>query len=434
MQKIEKVFDINEVLLKVFSSLESIRDERKIELIYEMDATIPKELKGDVAVLTRLLTKMLTFVFQNTNTNEIVLFLNAPEDFLYEEFITFRINDTKIAKDTVQAYLEKNIIKELTMLDGTIVYDKDSDIYLNIPFHVSELGHRRHYRLPDIGMLGKKVLLISESENISHSIKKMFTYFLYKVDSGFEEFKTQGSDLSQYDILVIDDTFASNELEHIVAKIQKEIPLKLVLLRDSHIVEVKHSGVVSTHLIKPVTQESIFELIAALFHNDIQPAADRSAVTKCIIDLEKILHNNNSLKDETSAVQNITSDNLSHIIEKKKEVKAALLNTKLGEENAKKLGLTYSRELKKFLEIFDRSDIYFRQIINEKAMHQVKDFCIDLEKQSTLIGAESMVRFADIVSLIFVYHKLDMLPIYPGRYHIELQNLLEEIKKELKIK
>ena len=434
MQKIEKTFDINGVLLKVFSSLESIRDERKIELIYEMEATIPKELKGDVAVFTRLLSKVLTFVFQNTNTKEIVLSLHAPEDFLYEEFISLRINDTHILKEKIQDYLKNNITKELEILEGKIVYDKDSDVYINIPFQINELGYRRHYRLPDIGMLGKKVLLISESEKITQSIKKMFTYFLYEVDIGFEEFKKQGNDLSQYDILVIDDCIATDTFEQIVAKVQKKIPIKYVLLRDSHIVEVKHSDAVSTHLIKPVTQESIFELIAALFHNNIQPVSNRLEVTKCILDLEKILHKNKSVKAEISSVDNLSSANLNHIIEKKKELNISLLNTKLGEENTKKMGLKYTKELKKFLEVFDRSDIYFRQIVNEKASNKIKEFCIDLEKQSKLIGAESMFRFSDIVSLIFVYDKLDMLPIYPGRYHIELQNLLEAIRKHLGIK
>lgn len=436
MQKIEKPFDINGVLLKVFSSLESIRDERKIELIYEMEATIPKELKGDVDVLTRLLSKVLTFVFQNTSTKEIVLFLNAPDDFLYEEFISFRMNDTHIPKVRIEDYLKNNITKELEILEGKIVYDKDSDFYLNIPFHINELGYRRHYRLPDIGMLGKKVLLIAESEKITKSIQKMFTYFLYEVDIGFEEFKKQGNDLSKYDILVIDDHIATGTFEQIVAKIQKKIPLKYVLLRDSHIVEVEHSDVVSTHLIKPVTQESIFELIAALFHNDndIQPVANSLEVTKCIVDLEKILHKNIRLKEEILSVDHLSPDNLNHIIEKKKELKISLLNIKLGEENTKKMGFTYTKELKKFLEIFDRSDIYFRQIVNEKSSNKIKEFCIDLEKNSKLIGAESMSRFADIVSLIFVYDKLDMLPIYPGRYHLELQNLLEEIRKHLGIK
>lgn len=434
MQKIEKTFDINGVLLNVFASLESIRDQKQVELIYEMDATIPKELKGDVAVLTRLLTKVLTFVFKQTNKKEIVLSLNAPDDFLYEEFLSFRISDTNIPKVQILEFLEKNLNKDLEILEGKIVYDKDSDIHLDIPFQINELGYRRHYRLPDIGMLGKKVLLISGSEKITKSIKKMFTYFLYEVDTGFEEFKKQGNDLSQYDIVVIDDSFTTDAFEQIVARVQNEIPLKYVLLRDSHIVEVKHSGVVSTHLIKPVTQESIFELIAALFHNNTQSGVNRGEVTKCIVDLEKILHTNKGLNNEISTIEPLSNDNFNQILEKKKEMKIPLLDTKLGEENTKKIGLTYNREVKKFLETFDRSDIYFRQIVNEKSTNKIKEFCIDLEKQSKLIGAQSMLRFSGIVSLIFVHDKLEMLPIYPGRYHIELQNLLEEIRKHLGVK
>ena len=143
----------------------------------------------------------------------------------------------------------------------------------------------------------------------------------------------------------------------------------------------------------------------------------------------------NKLNENNKISQNTTQeDNLHTIIEKKRGLDLAILNRELGEENTKKMGLKYVHELKKFLDTFDRSDLYFRQIVNEKATNKIKEFCIDLEKHAKLIGAESMLKFADIVSLIFVYNKLDMLPIYPGKYHIELQKLIAEIKKELKIK
>jgi hypothetical protein len=74
-------------------------------------------------------------------------------------------------------------------------------------------------------------------------------------------------------------------------------------------------------------------------------------------------------------------------------------------------------------------------------MHSIKHslsvifgFCIDLEKQAKLIGAEGILKLAETVSLIFVYKKLDILPIYPGKYHIELEKFIKEIKKELKVK
>jgi hypothetical protein len=42
-----------------------------------------------------------------------------------------------------------------------------------------------------------------------------------------------------------------------------------------------------------------------------------------------------------------------------------------------------------------------------------------------------MSHLANDVSLLFVYDKLDMLPIYTNKYHLELTKLLAEIKSYL---
>ncbi len=434
MNKIEKLFDINIVLTILFSSLETIREEKGIELIYDMHATIPKELRGDSVVLLRLLTKMLTFVFQNTDRKEIVLSLSAPEDFLYEEFISFKIKETNIAKEKVLEFLETNLSKDLEILEGKIIYDRSAEIHLDIPFKINELGFRRHYRLPDVSMLAKKVLLICENEKVSQSIKKMFQYFHYDIDVGFDAFKSQGNDLTPYDILIVEDKLNTEKFEHIIAGVQQHIPLKYVLLKDAHVIEEKTISV-STHLIKPVTEESIFELIVSLFKNEMNHEKIKSQTIKNIVDIEKLLQTQkNDLNEKNISQGGLVEDNFHTIIEKKKGHDLVILNRAEGEENTKKLGLVYKQELKKFLDTFDRSDIHFREIVNEKSIHKIKEFCIDLESQAKLIGAENMLKFVDIVSLIFVYNKLDMLPIYPGKYHIELQKLIEEIKKDLHIK
>jgi hypothetical protein len=188
-------------------------------------------------------------------------------------------------------------------------------------------------------------------------------------------------------------------------------------------------------LIKPVTEESIYELIVSLFKNETTQKELRSKVLKNIVDLEKVLQvQKNDLNTNKISLDNVQEANLHTMIESKKGHNLTILDRELGEVNTKKMGLKYANELKNFLDTFDRSDLYFRQIVNEKATTKIKEFCIDLEKHAKLIGAESMLKFADIVSLIFVYNKLDMLPIYPGKYHIELQKLIVEIKKELRIK
>lgn len=434
MYKIEKLFDINSLLMTLFSSLETLRDQKKVELIYDIEATIPRELRGDSVVLLRLLTKMLTFIFQNTDRKEIVLSLGAPEDFLYEELMSFKIKETNIAKVKILEFLETNLSEDLEILEGKIVYERDSDIHLDIPFKINELGYRRHYRLPDVSMLGKKVLLIGSSEKVSESITKMFNYFLYKVDVGFDAFKRQGNDLTPYDILIVEANLNTEEFEHIIAGVQQNIPLKYVLLKDTHVAERKTISV-STNLMKPVTEESIYELIISLFKNETGEKEIKSQALKNIVDLEKVLQPQmNDLNENQITLDNVQKENLHTMIASKMKHELAVLDREVGEANTKKMGLKYSNELKNFLDTFDRSDIYFRQIVNEKATNKIKEFCIDLEKHAKIIGAESILKFADSVSLIFVYNKLDMLPIYPGKYHIELQKLIVEIKKYLGIK
>ncbi len=439
MKGIEKFFDINMVLMTAFSSLETIIDEKKIELVYEIDATIPKELKGNAEVLLHILTQILTFVFQNSDKKEIVLSLLAPKDFLYEESISFEIRETGLSKEKVVSFLESRLSKNLELLDGEIVYEDEnhSDIHINIPFKLNELGNRRYYRLPDMVMLGKKVLLICGSPKIAQSIRKMFQYFLYDVDVGPDEYKRQGSDLTQYDILVIEDKLTTEGLENLIAKVQKDTPLKYVLLQDSNYVGLKNAQIVSAQLIKPVIQESIFELIVSLFEDEIKDRSIKSRGEKTIVNMEKYIDeafkkgNENFIKESKINQDSLKENDLHGIREEEKEIETLVLDTKVGEQNAKRVGIEYSKELKKFLDSFDRSDIYFRQVVKEKLTWEIKEFCIDLEKHAKIIGAQSMLKFVDRVTLLFVYDKLDTLPIYTAKYHIELTKLIDKIKSYL---
>jgi len=441
MNGIDKYFDINMVLMAVFSSLEIIKDEKKIELIYEIDATIPKELKGDAEALSHLLTQMLTFIFQNTNKKEVVLSLLAPKDFLYEESVSFEIRETGLSKEMVTSFLESRLSPSLKLLDGEIIYENanPSDIHINIPFKLNELGNRRYYRLPDMVMLGKKVLLICESPKVAQSIEKMFKYFLYDVTVGADEYKKQGSDLTQYDILLIEDKLTTEGLENLITKVQKVTSLKYVLLQDSNFEGAENRHIKSSHLIKPVMQESIFELIVSLFKDKIKDRTINHKERNIVINMEKYI-DEAFKKGEKSFAQKsrenkINQDSLNendlHGIGEEKEIKAPVLDREVGEQNVKRVGLEYAKELRKFVDSFDRSDVYFRQIVNEKSIWQIKEFCIELEKQAKIIGAQSMSSFADRVSLLFVYDKLDTLPIYTGKYHIELKKLITEIKTHL---
>ena len=183
-------------------------------------------------------------------------------------------------------------------------------------------------------------------------------------------------------------------------------------------------------------QESIFELIISLFEDDIKYRRMKSKENKTIVHMEK--HIDAAFKkgevyfaEKSKINQNTVNKNMLQSIKKEKETKRMLLDTKTGELNVKRVGMEYSKELNKFLDSFDRSDLYFRDIVKEKATWKIKEFSMDLEKQAKLIGAQKMSYFADGIKLLFVYDKLDTLPIYPGKYHMELKELIAEIKTYL---
>lgn len=431
MSSVENLFDINKILHKSFSKIESLSKEKKIDLIFEMNSTLPRELRGNVEAMEHLLTSILTFVFKYTQENEIVLTLNAPEDFLYEELISFKISKSGIIKEKVLAFLETELGSSLKILNGEVIYD-ENDIHLNIPFTIGELGFRRHYRLPSKSMLQKKVLLIVQSENSTRSITKMFKYFPYDVDFGLKAYKEDKTDLAKYDVVVIEESLVTKSFAVTIKKVQELKMLKCVILAKRDADVNISDAIASTHLMRPVTQESIFELIISLFGDD----RFKKEIKKNIISESENLSDTKivDIKIPKNLQSNPEDSTMNKMIEEKKASHVLILDTKKGLENAKKKGLMYSQELENFLETFYKSDLYFRQIVNEKQSNKIKDFCIDLEKQSKVLGAESMQKFADIISLIFVYDKLDMLPIYPGRYHIELEKLTAEIKNYLHIR
>jgi hypothetical protein len=440
MKKIERFFDINMVLMTIYSALESIRDEKEIELVYDIDATIPKELRGDAELVTHVLTQLLMFVFQNTENKEVILALRAPKDFLYEEAISFEIDDLDMSREKAESFFEARLKPVLKRLEGTASFDDETGkITISLPFKLNDLGNRRYYRLPDIGMLGKKVLLISKSRIVAESLRKMFKYFLYEVDAGAEEYRTRGSNLAHYDIFVLDDALITTGIEELVQKIQQEHDLKFVILEDAAHTDVVSKKHISAFLVKPVMQESIFELIISLYKEDIKDRKIKKEAGKPIINMEKYIidafHKSEEayvqmekIKEKISPPQ--TDATPASTIEIEDE-DALVLDIKEGLSRAKKTGTDYKSALKKFLDTFEKSDLYFRDIAKNKAVWQIKEFAIDLEKHAKIIGAERIAKLAEKISLLFVYNNLDMLPVYTGKYHLELNKLFKEINRYL---
>lgn len=426
MENTDNTFDINMALMMLFSSLEKLRLKKNIELIYEIDSSIPKELRGDVMELSKFLTRLLMFVFENTQNQEIVLSLVAPKDFMYEEPIVFKLQDIDVNGAAIASFVNDNLQWGMKVLNINNLNATPTSFQISIPFKLGELGERRHYRLADESMLNKKVLLICDSPKVAKSIEKMFHYFNYDVVVGLNEYKNQGSNLTEYDIFLIEDKLATRKLEKMILDVQRSVPLEYVLLHDACVIEDKHKHIECSYLIKPVMQESIFELITLLFTEKVKDANFIFGNKDITINMDKYI-------DEKFQKNNIFNKKDSALKDKlNNDINPHILDVELGEIHAKKLHIPYNLELNKFLEYFSHSDHYFRELVNEKKLWKIKDFCNDLEKHSKIIGAESMIHFLKEINRLFIYNHLDQLPSYIDKYHKELITLNKEINKRLK--
>ena len=435
MSKNEDLFDISMILMTLFSLLETIRDENNIELVYDIDPTVPKELKGDSKALLSLLTQILTFVFQNTERDEIVLSITAPEDFFYEEIVTFSVRDTGINNEKMQSFVQNRLENSLKPLHAVVQKSNENptDIIVSLPLKVDDIGNRRHYRLPDISMLGKKVLLICEKQNVAKSIKKMFRYFLYEVDMGLEEYKKKGSNLSYYDMVVISDSMTTPKLEALILHIQLKNPLKYVVVKSSNSTDVIHREVDTAYLIKPVMQESIYELIVSLYKEEIRDRTIKPENITTIIDMGKYINHPLKLKgqeyvESTMAVRKQEENKNKKVFEADTE---PVLDTELGLKNTQRIGMDYGGKLRAFLEAYEHSDIQFRQLVKDKSVWAIKEFLTKIEKEARLIGALRLASLLNKANLLFVYENQDELPLYVSRYHLALKRLKQEIEKFL---
>jgi ribosomal protein L7Ae-like RNA K-turn-binding protein len=431
MSKNDNIFNITMILMTLFSSLESVRDENDVELIYDVDPTVPKELKGNSEALLHLLIQILTFVFQNTDKDEILLSITAPEDFLYEELVTFSIIDTGINQEKLKSFIETRLPENLKMLNASILesVNNPSDIIVSMPLKVEDIGNRRHYRLPDISMLGKKVLLLCDKGKVAYSIKKMFQYFLYEVDSGLDAYTKNGSNLSRYDIVVISESMTTPKLETLIGKVQQKSSLKYVIVQSSNVVGTRQRSVETAYLIKPAMQESIYELIISLFKDEVEARIIKPTIVHTVIDMGKYINFPLKIEEEKYIYSTKKAQKKAPHHKDEKNDMIPILDTQSGLKNAQAVGMDYRMKLQKFLDDFKKSDIFFRQIVNEKSIWKTKEFLIDLEKESRFIGALRLAALAEKASLLFVYDKLNDLPLYVRKYHLELKRVVDEIEK-----
>ena len=271
----ERTFNINRLLVQLYDSVRQTAEDTGVDLVFDMDTSLPRRLRGNPDGLLDVFGKLLDFVLKVTPNKEVVLSIHAPEEFLYQECTEFRIENSGIAKAELQAFVVENLQRELESVEGGLksAEGKGADLVIGVQLKNWYLGFRRHYRLPRKELVGKRVTLVCGCPYRARSMRHMFEYFNYDVTLLENSEAVRPELLEKNDIVCLCERLLSDEVTERIAAAQKSKELKYVVMRDSDKFEESGSARSDANFIKPVTQEKVLHLIIALYDESFPDAA-----------------------------------------------------------------------------------------------------------------------------------------------------------------
>ncbi len=293
MMDVEKIeFNLNTTLNNVSSMISAKAEEKGLELVFDIDNSVPSIIKGDPLRLGQVIINLMNNAVKFTDKGEVVLKakmlltsdgknllqcevidtgIGLTEDQIGKLFQSFSQADNSTSRKYGGTGLGLTISKQLVELMGGNIkveseYGKGSRFVFTI--EVDEYD-RRSYRLPSINLMKKKVMIVASNAKTSSALTQMLKYFQYTAlhASTVEEAKLLIVDNS-FDILFIDkqiiDSCDCKEL-------QNNANTKIVVMEnDIHVIseELSNNITVHAHLAKPFNQQMIFSVILELYNKE----------------------------------------------------------------------------------------------------------------------------------------------------------------------
>ncbi len=264
----EQSVNINTMVKTLFYSLKKSYGGETPNMVIFSSKTMPCNVKGDIDLLYIILLNILNQLIEDDKfLQEIHISIEAPEEFLYKEIVTFKIANISIKQEIFLPKLQKLLENHLRKSDATLKFTENmgGDIELQILLGTAELGCRRHYRLPSKEYLNKNILLVVEENNLALSLTKMFKYFPMNVDICIKLYKDRW-DLKKYDLVVVEDTIFNVQLHDLILERIKTSNMQFALLGYTDPYSKDDDSKLHTaYLEKPVTQDGVFKLLLSVF-------------------------------------------------------------------------------------------------------------------------------------------------------------------------
>ena len=310
-------FNLNNVLNEISGTMASHFKGSNVELIFDIDNSVPRLITGDSLHFGQILSNILENRLSVLNNEELKLDISMYNAYEEKIELQFQLIDDgpgmsqeEVEKLFVPYYNEENgqyaglglfVAQELvTMMNGELsihsTVGKGSSFTLTLPFEKVEPENQRKYRLPDKILTDKKVLIVDSNYNSSLAIKKMFSYFKHDVKIlSREKFMDAMPKLDNFDIVVLDDALFNMRTINYISGIKEKKELKVVSLASIlNAEEGSSSDVVDKTMLKPLNQERIFEMITTMYElKTIPELSEEESSSKAKIYRSTILETSN---------------------------------------------------------------------------------------------------------------------------------------------
>ncbi len=297
-------FNINTTLDNVSNMIALKAQEKGLEVIYDIDNSVPALIKGDPLRLGQIIINLMNNAVKFTDKGEITLKAKMSPLPKNKKLLIFEVIDTGIglkpehvdnlfqsfsqADSTISRKyggtgLGLNISKQLVeLMGGNIRVMSEHGVGSRFVFSiVTEQPHLRSYRLPSKSLMGKKVLIIDSNPRSSAALAQMLRYFQYDsiVTSSGEDAKLLFMNNS-FDIVCIDKNIKDSidyKNMHNYSK-AKVVFIHNALIQNHIQVQDLH---IDAYLHKPFNQMMIFDMILQLFTNETaQDISKNNKITK----------------------------------------------------------------------------------------------------------------------------------------------------------
>lgn len=280
-------FDLNALLDDIANIVSHKAHEKQIELVFDMDRSVPNKLIGDPLRLLQVLVNLLNNAIKFTEKGSVILRARGQQISRLNLKIHFEIIDTGIGMDQeqlaklFQSYSQADetisrkyggtglglaICKNLvSLMGGTIQVHSTPNVgstfSFDIKLHSDFDFEKRHYRLPTSELMSKNALILDENIDNSAVLQRGLEYFHYEVKSVIDSvdavtlFKAY-----TFDIVFIDTKMTlCGEFKRELQTRIKDDDLKLVWLGED---TKKRGGFI---LAKPYNQLDIFNTILSIY-------------------------------------------------------------------------------------------------------------------------------------------------------------------------